>query len=372
MIAPTAFFSSRGGHLRILGEAVALTRLGYSVTVCAYGVGDDVPDVRVFRGKLKPKNYKHGPSKLRPLLDIELFVTSIKSYIRERPDIIHGHLHEGAAIGSILSLFTGTPVVLDAQGSLSDETVSSGLTRRGSPMHLLLRIFELLTVRKASVVMASSRQLVESYRSRLPSDQGSKIIPVLDGFDNSHFRPLPKNRDLLKQLGIQEDKKVVVYLGSLEMVQGVSSMIEAAQYVLKERTDVHFLFMGTPVDMSLVECRELAAKNGVSEETTFLGTVPYELAPEYLSLGDVAISAKISKSEANGKICVYMAMGLPTICFDTPINRDLLGDLGFFATEATPQALAQQIIEALDALEAGGEKLRNQLSERANNIAWWN
>src|SRR6267143_5368832 len=104
MIAPTAFFSSRECHLRILGEVVALTRLGYSVTVCAYGVGDDVPEVKVIRGKLRPKNYKHGPSKLRALLDIDLFLTSIKSYIREKPDIIHGHLHEGAAIGSILSM----------------------------------------------------------------------------------------------------------------------------------------------------------------------------------------------------------------------------------------------------------------------------
>ncbi len=276
MIAPTAFFSSRGGHLRILGEVVALTRLGYSVSVCAYGVGDDVPNIKVFRGKLKPKNFQHGPFKLRALLDIDLLLTSIRSYIKEKPDIIHGHLHEGAAIGSILSVFTRTPVVLDAQGSISEETVSLGLARRGSPLHQLLRVFELLTIRKASAVMASSNQLVEFYRSRLPSNQRSKLMPVLDGFDNSHFRPLPKNRDLQKQLRIQEDKKVVVYLGSLERQQGITAMIEAAGYVLKQRSDVHFLIMGTPVDISLGECGELAEKNGVSNASTFLGTVPYE------------------------------------------------------------------------------------------------
>ena len=371
MIAPTAFFSSRGGHLRILGEVVALTRLGYSVAVCAYGVGDDVPNVKVFRGKLKPKNFRHGPSILRVLLDVDLLMTSIKSYIREKPDIIHGHLHEGAAIGSLLSVFSRTPVVLDAQGSISEEMVSSGLSRRGSPLHQLLRVFELLTIRKASAVMASSNQLVEFYRSRMPSDQRSKLVPVLDGYDNSHFRPLPKNRDLQKQLTIEEDKKVVVYLGSLGRQQGISTMIEAAGYVLKQRSDVHFLIMGTPVDISLGECRELAERNGVSKESTFLGTVPYELAPKYLSLGDVAISAKASKSEANGKVCVYMAMGLPTICFDTPVNRDLLGDLGFFANDPTPASLAKQILQALDAVETRGEKLRNQLSERANDIASW-
>ncbi len=78
MIAPTAFFSSRGGHLRILGEVVALKGLGYSVTLCTYGVGSDVSNVRIFRGKLKPKNLRHGPSKFRALLDIDLLVTSIK------------------------------------------------------------------------------------------------------------------------------------------------------------------------------------------------------------------------------------------------------------------------------------------------------
>jgi glycosyltransferase involved in cell wall biosynthesis len=371
MIAPTAFFSSRGGHLRILGEVVALTRLGYSVALCAYGVGDDVPNVKIFRGKLKPRNFQHGPSKLRPLLDIDLLLTSIRSYIREKPDIIHGHLHEGAAIASILSVFTRTPVVLDAQGSISEETVSLGLARRGSLLHRLLKVFELLTIRKASAVMASSNQLVESYRSRLPLNQRSKLMLVLDGFDNSHFRPLPKNHDLQKQLRIREDKKVVVYLGSLEKQQGITMMIEAAGYVLKQRSDVHFLMMGTPVDISLGECRELAEKNRVSNESTFLGTVPYELAPKYLSLGDVAISAKVSKSEANGKVCVYMAMGLPTVCFDTPTNRDLLGDLGFFANGPTPGSLARQILVALDAVETRGDKLRNQLSKRANEVASW-
>ena len=57
--------------------------------------------------------------------------------------------------------------------------------------------------------------------------------------------------------------------------------------------------------------------------------------PLHLGLADVAVSAKRSASEANGKLLNYMAMGLPTVAYETPVSRELLGERGTYALRET-------------------------------------
>ena len=81
--------------------------------------------------------------------------------------------------------------------------------------------------------------------------------------------------------------------------------------------------------------REAARQMGILDNVTFTGALPYEMAPTYLALGDVAVSPKMSATEGNGKLLNYMAVGLPTVTFDTPVSRELLGDLGLYAPWGT-------------------------------------
>jgi len=55
---------------------------------------------------------------------------------------------------------------------------------------------------------------------------------------------------------------------------------------------VHFLIMGFPGEHRY---RFKAAQLGLSQWVTFTGRIPYLEAPDYLLLGDVAVSAKISE-----------------------------------------------------------------------------
>jgi glycosyltransferase involved in cell wall biosynthesis len=71
--------------------------------------------------------------------------------------------------------------------------------------------------------------------------------------------------------------------------------------------------------------------------------VPYELAPRYLALGDVAVAPKRSLTEGSGKILNYMAVALPTVAYDTPVSREYLGDLGVYAPTGDAHALADRI-----------------------------
>jgi glycosyltransferase involved in cell wall biosynthesis len=145
--------------------------------------------------------------------------------------------------------------------------------------------------------------------------------------------------------------------------QGTDALLKAIARILQQRDDVHFLIMGFP---AVEHYRLMAKRLGVSAHTTFTGKIPYQHARNYLALGDVAVAPKMSATEGSGKILNYMAMGLPTVTFGTPVSREYLGNLGIYATPpGDPDSLAEALLEALfdDADPQRGAKLRRLAAE---------
>ncbi|MGH2370717.1 MAG: glycosyltransferase family 4 protein, partial [Chloroflexota bacterium] len=108
----------------------------------------------------------------------------------------------------------------------------------------------------------------------------------------------------------------------------------------------------------------------ILDHVTFTGRVPYEQLPLHLALADIAVSAKMSISEANGKLMNYMAMGLPTVAYQTPVAREILGDLGVYAPVGDIAALADRLQVLLDD-SARREALSAALRTRvAREFSW--
>jgi glycosyltransferase involved in cell wall biosynthesis len=134
--------------------------------------------------------------------------------------------------------------------------------------------------------------------------------------------------------------QVVIYIGLLTEYQGIDLLLEAVPLVIQESPRVKFLIVGYPNEDLY---REKARALGVEKWVHFTGKVPHEELPRYLSLADVAVSPKISTTEANLKLFSYLAMGLPTVVFDNPVNREILGNLGIYATTGDATSLAQAL-----------------------------
>jgi glycosyltransferase involved in cell wall biosynthesis len=156
---------------------------------------------------------------------------------------------------------------------------------------------------------------------------------------------------------------VVAYLGLLADYQGTPHLLQAARLLKKRGVEAHFLIMGFP---SVEHYRRMARELEIADRVTFTGKVPYGQAPAHLALGDIAVAPKLSATEGAGKILNYMAMGLPTVAFDTPISRECLGALGTYAAPAgDPAALADAIeglLEAPDQFVDIGQSLRERAS----------
>jgi glycosyltransferase involved in cell wall biosynthesis len=367
MIAPTPYFSDRGCHVRIYEEARALTKLGHEVCIVTYHLGRDMPGVRVVRTPRIPwyNKLEAGPSWHKPYLDILLLWKSLDEARSFRPHLIHAHLHEGALIGSVLKLILRIPLLFDYQGSLIGESLNHGFLHKKSLLTYLFKRLECFIDRRADIIITSSDQ----GRRELILDWGipsKRVTNLIDGVDTEVFHPFPQSESR-RELGLPENMKLVVYLGLFNRYQGVDLLLDAISLVKSKLTDVRFLLMGFPDEAYRRKAEEL----GIDDVIIFTGRVRYEQAAFFLSAGDLAVSPKLAHTEANGKLFNYMACGLPTIAFDSNINREILGDTGIYIEHGNTAAFADSIVASLHDGD-GLVLLAKQVREMAINMHSWN
>jgi glycosyltransferase involved in cell wall biosynthesis len=353
MLASTSFFSDYGNHVRIWEEARALQKLGHRLVLATYHNGDNMPGIDIRRSWDVPwiKRAVVGSSRHKLYLDVGLAWRALRVALRERPTIIHAHTHEAAAIGLPLKYLLGAPLILDYQGSMTSEMLDHGFVGKASPLYPPLVRLERFINRQADAVMTSTHNAASLLRRHSAVDP-ERLYAVTDSVDTERFRPFDGSpawqaqRDELRaQLGIPAGRRIVAYIGLLAPYQGTNVLIQAAQILVARRPDVHFLIMGHPDPHSY---RAYAESLGVGGHVTLPGRIIYRDLHSYLALGDVAVAPKMSLTEGNGKISNYMAMGLPTVAFETPVSREILADDGIYARLGSADDLAAKLELALD------------------------
>jgi glycosyltransferase involved in cell wall biosynthesis len=353
MLASTSFFSDYGNHVRIWEEARALQHRGHRLILATYHNGDDMPGLDIRRSWDVPwlKRAVVGSSRHKLYLDVGLGWRALRVALKERPTIVHAHTHEAAAIGLPLQQLLDIPLILDYQGSMTSEMLDHGFISKRSPIYLPLTRLERMINRRADAIMTSTANAAELLR-RDGAVPPERIHAVPDGVDTDRFRPfddspgwLTQNAELRAQLGIPPGRRIVAYIGLLAPYQGTNLLIDAARILTARRPDVHFLIMGHPDPHSY---RRYAESLGVDNNVTLPGRIIYRDLHSYLALGDVAVAPKMSLTEGNGKIANYMAMGMATVAFETPVAREFLGDAGLYAKLGSAEDLAAKIELLLD------------------------
>ncbi len=333
MIAPTSFFLDYGCHVRILEESRALLKQGVEVRIVTYYKGRDWPGLQIVRSRPTPwhADYEVGSSRHKLAFDVLLSWRALGEALRWRPDIIHGHLHEGGLIGGVIGRLLRRPVVFDFQGSLTAEMVDHGFIRRGSvAYHWWWRLEEKI-VHLPDLIVTSTIHGAQLLQRTFGRRQAVHPLPdsVNLDFFSPHVLDGEARRRRRRALGIPEGRLVVVYLGLLADYQGVPQLLRAAARLKRQGLPLTFLVMGFP---AVGHYRAMARGLGLGEgEVIFTGRTRYEDAPTYLALGDIAAAPKLSATEGSGKILNYMAMELPVVAYDTPASREYLGNQGVYA-----------------------------------------
>lgn len=351
MIAPTPFFSDRGTHIRILEEALALKRRGHTVTIATYHIGQDLPEHlrsqvevrRILRLLFWYKKLEAGPDWQKLILDLMLIRKTFFLARTTRPDILHGHLHEGVLIGWIvqqLLFWRKMKLIADFHGSLTKEMVSHAYLRTGFLRRLfewVERVIDNLGDRAVTSSGANTREIGLLRTKNEP-------LTVLDGVTVDRYDTHFTREALRRKYGIDADALVVTYTGALVANKGIFSFLHALPIILAGHPKAHIVLAGFPWN----EVAEYVADQPWMNRVTKISPLPYFDLPQVLALSDIGVDPKKEGvGQASGKMLQYMGAGLPVACFDTPNNREYLGEGGEYAREATAAGLADATLRLL-------------------------
>ncbi len=349
MIAPTPFFSDRGTHIRILEEALALERRGFSVTIATYHIGQDLPEPlakkievrRIRRLLFWYKKLEAGPDWQKLILDLMLIRKTFFLARTTRPDILHGHLHEGVLIGWVVQkalFWRKMKLVGDFHGSLTKEMVSHAYLQSG-PLRRLFewveRVVDNLGDRAVTSSWKNTREISAMRKKNEPV-----TVPDGVGTDGEEVLEFPRAA-LRRKYGIPEDALVAVYTGALVANKGIRHFVNAIPAILAGHPKAHIIVAGFPWNEVALYFEDQPWMDRVTPITP----LPYFSLREILAMSDVGIDPKEEGvGQASGKMLQYMGAGLPVVGFDTENNREYLAEGGEYAREISDAGLADAVL----------------------------
>jgi glycosyltransferase involved in cell wall biosynthesis len=201
-----------------------------------------------------------------------------------------------------------------------------------------------LMFKKAEVIQCISKYLADFARTLAPK---ARIEIVPNGVDVERFSlPVAEQRaeELRRELSISPGTRVLFTASRLVDKNGIDYVIEALPRL---GDGIVFVIAGLGEREQML--KEQAERLGVSDRVRFVGFVPHERLPDYLSISDCFI--RLSRTEGMGNSFVEaMAAGVPVVGTDAGGIVDFLTDnyTGRVVTEPSdPHEVARAVSECV-------------------------
>ena len=205
-----------------------------------------------------------------------------------------------------------------------------------------------------TVSNASKNDIIKYYGL---NEKYIKVIP--NGIDTKNFNPKNNSKEIREKYG----NNILLYSGLMIPRKGVSVLLKAMPYVIKEIPDVHLILTGE--GPSLNNWKNLSNTLGIQNYISFLGFLDEELLLKYYATCDIFVFP--SRKEGFGQVILEaMASGTPVICANIPPMSDIIGGGGKTFKLNDSKDLSKKIIELLldqKKLEALREKALNEVKK---------
>jgi glycosyltransferase involved in cell wall biosynthesis len=169
------------------------------------------------------------------------------------------------------------------------------------------------------------------------------------GINTSVFKPMEKDQTLCKKLGIDNDDKVIVFMGTLYDFSGLDAIITNFDTIQQIYPTVKLLIVGG--GPSLTTLNRLVREKKMDCAVYVTGFVPQNEIPRYLALADLCINPfhvnYVTNRILPTKILEYFACGKPVLSTPLQGTKELLPSEDYGITYATSDEFVSSIARLL-------------------------
>jgi glycosyltransferase involved in cell wall biosynthesis len=180
---------------------------------------------------------------------------------------------------------------------------------------------------RASRLSAITPKLTD-YAVKLGADPKTTSY-LSTGSDGDLFYPAPKEKSLMKSLGIKSEEKVICFAGTLYNFSGLDKVLIYFGRNIKKFSKVKFLIIGHGEQEKTL--RSIIEKYSLEEKVILTGFIDYQELGRYLNLADICInpfeSNRITDIIFPSKIYQYLACEKPVISSKLSGVLDIYPDL---------------------------------------------
>lgn len=280
-----------------------------------------------------------------------------------QPDLFH--VHEPDLLGPVLARAGSRPVIYDVHESFLDIlNETDWVPRWGRPLvRFAWDHWERRLVRRCAGVIAVTEPIAQRY-ARL-----HKNVRVVANY------PDWQGHDALPP--VERDGTTCVMAGSLTPSRGLPEIFRALALLKQRGLHIRLALAGGVLsDDYLVSLWNEAERLGVRQQVEYHGILSKEKALLFQQKADIGLVTYLPfgncKVGLPAKLVECMALGVPVVCSDFPVFREVAGNgSGILVDPTKPEQIADAI-EALvrdpDLARRMGEAGKRAVSERFN----WN
>jgi len=331
-----------------------------------------------FKIKLENKTIKihvlkKGAS--RPLwhpANVLFFVLQIiKITIKNRISIIRGRsIGLAGFLGLLTGKMLGVPLIVSLGGDnrLDRELTfrfENGLTYMKALKKTFADVVEIFILRNADCIIVPNAYTKNYGISMKANEKRIKIVGFTlkrDIFERKADRD--ELDRFVKKFDLDLKKPIVLYVGRLHAYKQVEVIMESVPYIVKEKPDTQFVFIG---DGPLRERLERKAETlNVAEKVYFLGFQPTNVVKAFLS-----ISSVVWIPMSGFVVFEAAAFGAPIVAFDIEWHHEFISNEinGLLVENRNFKEMAGAVIKMLENPELArkfGESARDKLAKEYN------
>jgi len=214
------------------------------------------------------------------------FLLSIFPYVLRRRhmtsyDLVHAHMAVPAGFAGVFAgRILNTPVLITCHGS----------DIHTYPTYRFLGAMVSYALDHAQRVVFVSNALLETAKRVGLSYKKASVIH--NGVDRTKFKPQDKTA-CRKCLGLETGGKIVLFIGNLLPVKGLSTLLSAFAYIAKKLDNIELICVGNGELEE--ELRRKASALNVARKVRFVGLVPHSQMPLWINACDVFCLPSISE-----------------------------------------------------------------------------